>query len=529
MTAPLLLNVNDHAAGLYMVTRILRTAGYRVIEARTGGEALELAQSAEKPALVVLDIRLPDISGVEVCRHLKSDPRTQDIKVLHTSATYVSTDSKIEGLEAGADGYLTQPFEPQDLIATVRSLIRLHEVEQDLQMRNSALVEQDRRKDEFLAMLAHELRNPLASLQLGMPVLRRFPARDELEHKTLDIMQRQVKLLVQLVDDLLDVSRVTRGRIDLHRQSIDLGALVTTVAEGMRERVVVPRGQKLAIDVPSTPAHVDGDPGRLEQVITNLLDNASKYSDAGTTITITLAVLTGQHFAELSVRDQGIGIDPAMLPRVFDLFAQASTSLARSHGGLGIGLTLVRALVELHGGTIAVESHGRGTGSVFRVRLPLRARGMVSASMPAAAIPTAIGRRVLLVDDNADARELLRALCELDGHVVEDAEDGPSGVERGVAFSPDIAFIDIGLPGFDGYEVARRLRAQGVEAHLVALSGYGSPEHRAQAREAGFDEHLIKPIERDTLLRVIGGALAPRPPMPAADDRARSKPSPPSS
>ncbi|HLL22072.1 MAG TPA: response regulator, partial [Kofleriaceae bacterium] len=229
MTAPLLLNVNDHVANLYMVSKILRNAGYRVLEARSGAQAIELARQPDKPDLIVLDIRLPDLSGFEVCRRLKTDSATRDIKVLHTSATYTTSDNKIEGLEAGADGYLTQPFEPQDLIATVRSLIRLHTVEADLQARNEALLEADRRKDEFLAMLAHELRNPLAALQMGLPILERFPPRDGLEQKTLAIMHRQTALLVQLVNDLLDVSRVTRGRIDLNRRAIDLGALITSV------------------------------------------------------------------------------------------------------------------------------------------------------------------------------------------------------------------------------------------------------------------------------------------------------------
>ena len=501
--APLLLNVNDHFANLYMVSKILRNAGYRVLEARTGSEAIAVAQrEAEKPDLVILDVRLPDLSGFEVCRRLKTDARTRDIKVLHTSATFVTSDNKIEGLEAGADGYLTQPFEPQDLIATVRSLIRLHEVEADLNARNDALVEADRRKDEFLAMLAHELRNPLAAIQMGLPILERFGPRDALEQKTRAIMHRQTSLLVQLVDDLLDVSRVTRGRIDLDRRPLDLAGLVTSVCDGMRDRVLTPRDQTLALDLPSHPVMVNGDPGRLEQIITNLLDNASKYSDANTRVTVRVTVSGG--FAQVSVRDQGIGIDPATLPTIFDLFAQASTSLARSRGGLGIGLTLVKALVDMHEGSIVVESAGLGKGSEFRVRLPIvePAQATTSKSGP---VTTPAKRRVLLVDDNADARELLRALCDLHGHEVAEAEDGPSGVEQGLAFRPDVAFIDIGLPGYDGYEVARQLRKRldTYRPKLIALSGYGSGEHRRQAIDAGFDDHVVKPIDLPTLIKLI--------------------------
>jgi signal transduction histidine kinase len=501
MSAPLLLNVNDHVANLYMVSKILRNAGYRVVEARSGTEAITLSQAADKPDLVVLDIRLPDLSGFEVCRRLKTDPNTRDIKVLHTSATFVSSDAKIEGLEAGADGYLTQPFEPADLIATVRSLIRLHEVEADLQSRNDALLEADRRKDEFLAMLAHELRNPLAALQMGLPILERFEPRDGLEQKTLAIMHRQTGLLVQLVNDLLDVSRVTRGRIDLHRAPLDLGALIQSVGDGMRDRVLAPREQGLALELPPQPVIVEGDAGRLEQIITNLLDNASKYSDTGTRITVKLTVSGG--FAQIVVRDQGIGIDPATLPTIFDLFAQATTSLARSRGGLGIGLTLVKALVDMHDGSIVAESAGLGQGSQFRVRLPLVAQPSVADTSAAPVEATGV-RKILLVDDNADARELLRALCDLQGHRVAEAEDGPSGVEQAVAFRPDIAFIDIGLPGYDGYEVARQLRKRlDGRPRLIALTGYGSDEHRRLALDAGFDDHVVKPIDLATLTRLL--------------------------
>ena len=504
MTAPLLLNVNDHVANLYMVTKILRNAGYRVIEARTGEDAMALAQNLdEKPDLIVLDVRLPDMSGFEVCRKLKSAPATQDIKILHTSATYISSDNKIEGLEAGADGYLTQPFEPQDLIATVRSLIRLHEVETDLQERNTSLVEADVRKNQFLAMLAHELRNPLAAIQSSLPLLSRFPARDELEEKTLGVLTRQTANLVQLVNDLLDVSRVTRGRIDLHMATLDFVPLVREVADGMRERVFAPRKQKLLVEVPVTPVMISADAGRLEQVITNLLDNASKYSDGGTVVTIKLTVTEAG--AELSVRDQGVGVDPAVLPTMFDLFAQAPTSLARARGGLGIGLTLVKALVELHGGTIVAESAGIGAGTEMRLTLPTTAK-VSAAAKPAPATPEVSSRRILVIDDNDDARALFRAILELDGHVVEEAADGPSGVEVCRTFEPDIAFVDIGLPGFDGFEVARRIRKSGGKIpRLIALSGYGADEHRETAAEAGFVEHVIKPIDPQRLASILAG------------------------
>ncbi|MDC0667133.1 response regulator [Nannocystis radixulma] len=504
---PMVLNVNDHVANRYMVSKMLKNAGMQVSEASTGREAMDLAADpASKPDLIVLDVRLPDISGFEVCRRLKADPRTKDIKILHTSATFVTSDNRVEGVEAGADGYLTQPFEPQDLIASVRALLRLHEAEANLVARNGLLVEADRRKDEFLAMLAHELRNPLAALHMGLPVLERFPPHDELEQQTRDIMRRQLTLLARLVDDLLDVSRVTRGRIELHREPMELGKLVARVASVMRQRVAEPRQQQLRVELPPGPVPVFADSGRIEQVLTNLLDNASKYSDPGTAIDVRLTAQGGH--AELVVRDHGIGIDARTLPTIFDLFAQATRSLDRSHGGLGIGLTLAKGLVDLHGGTIAATSAGLGLGTELRIRLPLHAHGELVAA-PVKEEPAAPGRRkILVVDDNEDGRKMLRKLCELHGHEVSEAADGLEGVRRALADRPDVAFVDIGLPGIDGYEVARRVRAQ-LDGHsplLIALSGYGSPEHRDRAHEAGFDEHIIKPIKLANLRRIVGAA-----------------------
>ena len=506
MTAPLILNVNDHVAHLYMVSKMLRNAGFRVAEARTGAEALAKA-SADAPDVVVLDVRLPDANGFDVCRRLKSNPKTKDIKIVHTSAMFVSSNDKLEGVEAGADAYLTQPFEPQELIAIVRSLVRLHATETDLVERNEALVAADRRKDEFLAMLAHELRNPLAALQMSLPLLERFDPRDPIEQRAREILRRQTGLLTQLVNDLLDVSRVTRGRIELHKQRVELGAFTVELCDGLRARICEPRQQQLTVEVPAEAVPVIADRGRLEQIVTNLIDNASKYSDHHTRIDV---IVRGGERAELVVRDHGIGIEPAMLASVFELFAQATTSLDRAQGGLGIGLTLVKALVELHGGSIDAASEGRGRGTTMTIALPL-AEGATAA--PVATMPPAdVARtRILLIDDNADGREMLRCMCELRGHVVEEAGDGIAGVETALRQHPDLAIVDLGLPTIDGYEVARRLRARlGDEIRLVALSGYGSPEHRARAVAAGFDDHVAKPIDERGLDRLITLAHARR-------------------
>jgi signal transduction histidine kinase len=510
--APLVLNVNDHVANLYMVSKMLRNAGFRIAEARTGADAIAKATARDaRPEVIVLDVQLPDLSGFEVCRRLKADPQTRDIKIVHTSAAFVTETNKAQGAEAGADGYLTQPFEPHELIATVRSLARLHATETDLIARNDALVAADRRKDEFLAMLAHELRNPLAAIQTGLPLLERHAPRDDIETRAREVLRRQTALLIQLVDDLLDVSRVTRSRIELHVADVDLTALVASVCDGFRTRVVEPRDQRLAVDIPASSVVVAGDAGRLEQVLTNLLDNASKYSDPGTQIEVALRTCGDR--AELRVTDHGIGIDAATLPQVFELFAQAQTSLDRARGGLGIGLTLVKALVELHGGDVRAASPGLGRGTTMTIQLPIPA--VVAAARPRTQAPSPSAPpaacSVLVVDDNEDGREMLRCLCELLGHTVVEAGDGEDGVARALESRPDIAFIDIGLPTIDGYEVARRLRAGlGPNApRLVALSGYGSEQHRALAIEAGFDIHIAKPIDAAQLRRELAAAKQP--------------------
>ncbi|HEX3764619.1 MAG TPA: hybrid sensor histidine kinase/response regulator [Kofleriaceae bacterium] len=398
---------------------------------------------------------------------------------------------------SGSDGALTAEQETQ---------VRFIRDSTDLLARNAALIAADRRKDEFLAMLAHELRNPLAAIRMGLPLLDRNPPRDAVEGRAREVMRRQAGLLTRLVDDLLDVSRVTRNRIELQLADVDLARLVTQVCDGFRPRVIEPRSQQLVVEIPGEPVIVAGDAGRLEQVLTNLLDNASKYSDPRTRIEVALRTAGGA--AELRVRDHGIGIDAQTLPSVFELFAQAQTSLDRSHGGLGIGLTLVKALVELHGGQIEAASVGTGHGTTITVRLPLRMARSAAEPVAAAPAPDPGACSVLVIDDNEDGREMLRCLCELHGHRVLEAGDGEAGVVCAIEGRPDIAFIDIGLPTIDGYEVARRVRAKlgAATPRLVALSGYGSHEHRARALEAGFDAHVAKPIDIVHLHREIAAA-----------------------
>lgn len=368
------------------------------------------------------------------------------------------------------------------------------------------LRETSRRKDEFLAMLAHELRNPLTPIRHAIHLLR-HPRPDQSATHLYDMIDRQTVRLVRLVDELLDVARITRGLIELKRETLDLGVLVQHAAEASRVRIEE-RGHTLSLNVLETGLLLDGDPVRLEQVVSNLLENAAKYTEPGGQITLTLARLNGE--AILSVRDTGIGLEPAVLERIFDVFTQIDNSLVRSGGGLGLGLAVVRRVLELHGGHIEARSTGLGQGSEFIVRLPVLS---AEANLPPAAVDrqpkaasvTSRARRVLIIDDNADSAEALALLTQSWGHQVAVAHDGPGALALAESFAPESVLVDIGLPGMDGYEVARRLREQTRyrDLVLVALTGYGREEDRSAARAAGFDDHLVKPAEIEALEGVL--------------------------
>jgi signal transduction histidine kinase len=495
---PVVLNVNDNEGARYMTSLMLRRAGFDVLEAPDGASALGLAE--QLPDVIVLDVRLPDIDGFEVCRRIRANPRTARLKVLHTSATFVTLDKKVQGLEVGADGYLSQPFEMQELIATVHSLIRLSRAEFGLHDRAEQLLEASRRKDEFLAMLAHELRNPLSAINACLPLLTQQAAASDREARARDIVERQVLHLGKLVDDLLDVARVTQGKIELHQVVVDLMRLLRRVASGTRETKATPRQQTVALQLPDQPVFVQGDPTRLEQIFTNLLDNASKYTDAGGTIQVVAAtfVRDGQSWIRIAIVDTGIGMAAESLSTIFALFSQANVAIDRSRGGLGIGLTLVKTLVELHGGHVTARSSGLGEGSQFEVELPTLLADEQQPRPTPRALPTrTTPRRILIVEDNTDVRDGLVELCQMWGHEVFTAGDGLDGVRVALEQRPDIAFIDIGLPGIDGYEVARRVRSEGGghELLLIALTGYGSKEQKARAIDSGFDHHLVKPVD----------------------------------
>jgi PAS domain S-box-containing protein len=375
--------------------------------------------------------------------------------------------------------------------------------ELDLERARTTAEAESRAKDEFLAMLGHELRNPLSVVSSALDVLNRTDSAHPSAARARVAVERQVRRLTELVDDLLDVARVTSGKIVLARQPVDLGAIVARAVEAFRPTGRA-AGHVIHDDVQSV--WVDGDETRLEQIVDNLFGNSAKFTPAGGEIRIT--VRAEGRSAVLRVEDSGVGIAPDVLPRVFDLFVQGDRSLDRTQGGLGLGLTLVRRLVELHGGEVEAASEGMDRGAVFVVRLP---RIEAPQREPRAERPLAAkgaGRRVLIVEDNPDGREMLRTMLELQGHEVHEAEDGREGVEQALALRPDMAIIDIGLPELNGYDVARRLRHElgGQPMRLVALTGYGRPEDLEQAAAAGFDAHLVKPVDPQRLSRILAEA-----------------------
>jgi CheY-like chemotaxis protein/nitrogen-specific signal transduction histidine kinase len=369
-----------------------------------------------------------------------------------------------------------------------------------------ALKEADRRKDEFLAMLAHELRNPLAPIRTALEVERQPGADHAAVARARDTMARQLSNMVRLIDDLLDVSRITKGKVELRRERVELAAVLGTAIETSRPLIEVGR-HELVTTLPTTPVWLDADPTRLAQVVSNLLNNAAKYTPEGGRIRLSAAVASGPagKWVEIRVADNGTGIPPDVLPRMWDMFAQADRTIGRSQGGLGIGLTLVKWLVELHGGAVDAWSGGHGQGSEFVVRLPvIESTDLPRDNTTAKAQPRAT-RRILVVDDNVDGRETMAMLLEMSGHEVRTAEDGHSALRVAEEFRPDVILLDIGLPGMDGYQVAQRIRANPELRHvrLIALTGWGQDSDRERSQNAGFDLHLVKPVDPAALSRVL--------------------------
>lgn len=380
-------------------------------------------------------------------------------------------------------------------------------LEQEAQSRRQteeAMKEADHRKDQFLATLAHELRNPLAPLRNAVEVLRWAKGNDELLEQSRSMMERQVRHMVRLIDDLLDISRITKGKLQLRKEQVELASVIHS-AEETSLPLLKAAGHDFTIRLPDEPIYLDAGPVRLAQVFSNLLNNAAKYTEKGGRIHLNVERRGGE--AVITVRDSGIGIAAEHLPRIFEMFSQIVPTLERSQGGLGVGLSLVKGLVELHGGCVDARSEGAGKGSEFVVRLPLADRPAQAAKETTNGEKPPIGpkRRILVVDDNHDSADSLATMLQLMGHDTELAHDGLEAVERAETYRPDLVLLDIGLPQINGYEAARRIREHQWGKHMlvIALTGWGQEEDKRRAMEAGFDHHLTKPVGFEVLEKLL--------------------------
>jgi len=498
---PRVLLADDNAEMRSFIRRLL-AQDYDVEVVADGGAALE-AMRRTRPNVVVTDLVMPNVDGIALVKAIRADDSLRTLPVIVVTERG-ELDARVEGREAGADDYLVKPFSPRELRARVRAVLELARMREAVERatgREEALREANRKKDEFLSMLAHELRNPLAPLTYGIHLLGLPDATPELITRTRETLNRQVRHLSRIVDDLLDVSRITRGKLSLERERIDLVPLVRQACED-RRGMLEAESISLELDLPSASVWAMADSTRLTQLLDNLLDNARKFTPAGGRVTVRLTHDASANDATIVVRDTGIGIDPSLLPHVFDVFSQAEQSLDRSRGGLGLGLAVAKGLIELHGGTIAASSQGKGHGTEFAIHIPTEMSAPPMESKPAESTIAAKPLRVLIVEDNVDSAHILKTLLEYHGYQVSVAYSGPAGVSTAKSERPDVVLCDIGLPGMDGYAVAGALRQspETVSAHLIAVTGYGRESDKRRALESGFDMHLVKPVNTQLLL-----------------------------
>ena len=469
----------------------------------TANRALATLLGTRENANISLSPAAGDAPGYRIQRNGQDIP-TSELPMQYAVAHRSPVSNEIELVRAdGSVLYVQNNVEPlYDSHGKIYGCVSVVVDMTERKRAQDALIEADRRKDEFLATLSHELRNPLAPLRTALEVLRIARDDRELAEKARTTMERQLAHLVRLTDDLLDVSRITQNKVELRRERVDLCAALHNAVEATWPTIDL-QGHTLRMDVPSHPVWVIADATRLAQVFSNLLSNAARYTPRGGRILVTAVVENGE--ARVVVADTGVGIPRDLLPRIFDMFTQLPAVRDRTHGGLGIGLTLAKRLVELHGGSIEARSDGPGLGSQFVVQLPVaEERGAQNVAPTEAPASTAGACRVLVAEDDRDAAEMMEVMLRYKGHDVRLASDGVQAVEIADAFKPHIAFIDIGMPRMDGYEAARRIRAAlGSGILLVALTGWGQDEDKRRSREAGFDHHLTKPPEPDMLDRLI--------------------------
>jgi signal transduction histidine kinase len=501
----------------YQKTHALRAAGYEVVEADTGAKALKLARE-RVPDLILMDARLPDMNGIDACRQIKNDPATRLVPVIQVSATFVTEQEQKTGLQGGADIYLTEPLDPKVLETVVSTLLQLNRTEAGLratlvreQAARAEAEEATRLKDEFLANLSHELRTPMNIIIGWAHLLRNGPLTDEQKVRAAEAIERAARSQAQLIEDLLDVSRIVTGKFRLEMQDIKLGGVLKSAVDNQRmvasaKQIIVTLTQE------SGDAVIKGDPDRLQQVFWNLLSNAVKFTPANGAVDVRMYKTDSE--VVVTVTDTGIGIASDFLPHVFDRFRQADSTSTRQHTGMGLGLAIVRHVVELHGGKVRAESAGPQSGSSFIVTLPLPSaintttQGSAPTPVPLAA-PTTQGTswRVLLLEDDADAREVTVTGLEKAGFELQAVGTAQEALALLDSWVPDVIVSDIGMPGVDGYEFMRLLRARpperGGRVAALAVTAFARLEDAIRARSSGYQGHLAKPITPEDLAAAI--------------------------
>lgn len=511
--APILL-VDDLEENLLALEALLRRDGLTILKARSGVEALEILLRQEV-ALALLDVQMPEMDGFELAETLRGAERTRRIPIIFLTAGTADRDRRFRGYEAGAVDFLQKPIDGDILKSKVEVFVELYaqrrqiahqrdalQAQRDeIQRAAEALREADHRKDVFLATLAHELRNPMAPIRNGLQILRMAPD-SPMAAQVRDMMDRQMTHLVRLVDDLLDVSRVSQGKVELKRDHLTLRSVVEAAVETARP-VIDLAGHAFTLDLPAEELWVDGDLTRLAQIVANLLNNAAKYTPERGRIGLSLRRDGAQ--AVIRVSDTGLGIDADMLPKVFELFTQVDRNIHRAQGGLGIGLALARKLVALHGGSVHAESEGANKGSTFELRLPLAEEAPHATADGLSGAQAARSLNVLVVDDNRESAETTSWMLDLIGHHTRTVHDGVAALAAAETETPDVILLDIGMPGMNGYEVCRELRKrpQLRDTVVIAQTGWGQDSDRQAAFEAGFNHHLTKPVNLDNLSRLL--------------------------
>jgi len=504
------LLVDDLEENLLSLEALLRRDGLVLLKARSGDEALELLLKNDV-ALALIDVQMPGLNGFELAELMRGNERTRRVPIIFVTAGNADSPRRFRGYEAGAVDFIYKPIEADILRSKADVFFELYRQRQqialqrdELKAHSDALEEGDRRKDEFLATLAHELRNPLAPLRHGLDILRKNPD-SESAPEIREMMDRQLVHLVRLIDDLLDVSRVSQGKIELRKERIQAADVIRSALE-TSQPLIASAGHSLAIDMPPQTIWIDADLTRLAQVVGNLLNNAAKYTPKGGRIG--LALRTEGSDAIIAVSDNGLGIPLDMQSKVFQLFAQVENHADHARGGLGIGLALVKQLVAMHEGSVSAESAGTGKGSVFTVRIPLAVTGedrdAQSAKQAAEAAP-AQPLKVLVVDDTVEVAQTVGWMLEEMGHEYYLVHDGRQALQAARDFTPDAILLDIGLPVMDGYAVCRAFREddQFKDALIIAQTGWGQDRDKTRASEAGFDHHLVKPVAYDDLERLL--------------------------